>query len=620
MNYKRQAIFGVLATAIAMAMSGQAGAAGLDGKVQAEVNTSDASPAVNGVIVRYRDGSAATVDQAGKLLVVNSAVSRAGLAKPATSGTRSNAMAATPKAQYSRRLAVGSDLIKFSRKLSRTETDNLIRELKADPSVVYAEPDLVMRAHAVPNDQYYYVQWSLSNPVGGINFEPVWETRKGEGVVVAVLDTGVTAHSDLVPSLLDGYDFLTDPAYSGRATSGRIAGGWDPGDWVTTGQCGTDETGAPSQARNSSWHGTHVAGIVAAAANNSIFFAGAASQAKILPLRVLGHCGGPTSDIADAIVWAAGGSVPNIPANTNPAEVINMSLGGQGTCGNTFQTAINAATGLGATVVASAGNSNLNASGFSPASCNNLISVAATSVTGKKAYYTNFGSTVDLSAPGGGGGQDNGGNQNHGFVFNLANKGTTVPTTEGLLGYIGTSQAAPHVAAVAALVQGALIAEGKDPLTPAAMETLLKQTARPFPTAIPTATPIGTGIVDAKAALDKALEEPCNPDVEQCGPVAIPLVNKVNVTGLSGAAGSEQLYSFQAEAGKVLSFISLGGTGNVSMYVSFEAEPTVASSDLRSTRPGNSETVRVTAPQAGTYYIKLVGTGAYSGVTLVARQ
>ena len=620
MNYKRQVIFGVLAAAITMAISGQADAAGLNGQVRAQVNTSPASPAVNGVIVRYREGNAATVDPAGKLLVVNSAVSRAGLAKPATAGARSNAMVATPKAQYSRRLAVGSDLIKFSRKLSRTETDNLIRELKADPAVVYAEPDLVMRANAAPNDQYYFAQWSLSNPVGGINFESVWEAHKGEGVVVAVLDTGVTAHSDLVPSLLDGYDFLTDPAYSGRATSGRIAGGWDPGDWVTEGQCGTDENGAPSQAQDSSWHGTHVAGIVAAATNNSIFFAGAASQAKILSLRVLGHCGGPTSDIADAIVWAAGGNVPNIPANTNPAEVINMSLGGQGTCGNTFQSAINAATGLGATVVAAAGNSNLNAAGFSPASCNNLISVAATSVTGKKAFYTNFGNTVDLSGPGGGGSQDNGGNANHGFVFNLANNGTTVPTTEGLLGYIGTSQAAPHVAAVAALVQGALIAEGKDPLTPAAMETLLKQTARPFPTAIPIATPIGTGIVDAKAALDKALEEPCNPEVEQCGPVAIPLVNKVNVTGLSGAAGSEQLYSFQAEAGKVLSFITLGGTGNVSMYVSFEAEPTVASSHFRSMRPGNSETVRITTPQAGTYYVKLVATGAYNGVTLVARQ
>jgi serine protease len=118
------------------------------------------------------------------------------------------------------------------------------------------------------------------------------------------------------------------------------------------------------------------------------------------------------------------------------------------------------------------------------------------------------------------------------------------------------------------------------------------------------------------------LEEPCDPATEVCGPVATPLVNKVNVTGLSGAAGSEKLYSFEATAGSVLSFVTLGGSGNVSLYVSFEEEPGATSYDYKSTRPGNSETVRINAPQtqAGTYYVKLVGVAAYSGVTLVARQ
>jgi serine protease len=122
------------------------------------------------------------------------------------------------------------------------------------------------------------------------------------------------------------------------------------------------------------------------------------------------------------------------------------------------------------------------------------------------------------------------------------------------------------------------------------------------------------------AALEKALEEPCDPTAGPCGPVAIKLVNKTNVTGLSGATGSEALYSFEAAAGSVLSILTLGGTGNVSVYVSFDEEPTSTNHDLSSVRPGNSETVRVTAPRAGTYYNKLVGTASYSGVTLVARQ
>lgn len=612
MNYKKHATHAILVSAIAMSLGTAAQAAELAARVAPAPRAAATQPAVNGIIVRYKDGSSASANTGSKLFVVDSAVSRAGLAKPAKAGARS--ATAVPQAAYGRRLATGSDLIKLSRQLTSSELDSVVREIKADPAVLYAEPDLVMRRTAVPNDTYYWVQWSLSNPVGGINFEPIWETRRGDGVVVAVLDTGVTAHSDLVPALLDGYDFLSTSYYSGRATAGRIAGGWDPGDWVTEGQCGTDEFGDPLPAEDSSWHGTHVAGIVAATANNSSFFAGAASNVKVLPVRVLGHCGGPTSDIADAIIWAAGGTVPGIPANPNPAEVINMSLGGRGSCGTTFQNAINTANGLGATVVASAGNSNADSSGFSPAGCSNLISVGATSVTGKKAYYSNYGNVVDLSAPGGGGAQDNGGSQNNGFVFNLSNNGTTAPTTEGLLGYIGTSQAAPHVAAVAALVQSALAAEGLSPLSPADLETLLKQTARPFPVAIPTGTPMGAGIVNAKAAVDKALAPPTE------GPDAIPLVNKVNVTGLSGSAGSEVLYSFDAAAGSVLSIMTLGGSGNVSLYVSFDEEPTAANAQFWSTRPGNSETVRINAPQAGTYYIKLVGAGAYSGVTLVARQ
>jgi len=225
---------------------------------------------------------------------------------------------------------------------------------------------------------------------------------------------------------------------------------------------------------------------------------------------------------------------------------------------------------------------------------------------------------VDLSGPGGGGSVD--GNPG-GYVWQAGYDGATTPTSGAYsyMGMGGTSMASPHVAAVGALVQGALAAAGRDALSPADLEALLKQTARPFPVNPPAATPIGTGIVDAKAALDLALEEPCDPEVEQCGPTAIPLTNKV-VVPVSGTAGSEALYSFEASAGQVLSIMTYGGTGDVSLYVSLGEEPTATDHDAKSTRPGNSETVRFTAPVAGTYYIKLVGASAYNGVSLVARQ
>jgi serine protease len=202
-----------------------------------------------------------------------------------------------------------------------------------------------------------------------------------------------------------------------------------------------------------------------------------------------------------------------------------------------------------------------------------------------------------------------------GFIWQAMNAGATVPAAATYGGYAGTSQAAPHVSGIVALMQGARIDAGLPAYTPAEVLTALQSTA--YAPSVPPTQPIGAGIVDAAAAVAAAIEPPCT---EDCGPVATPLTNKVAVTGLSGAAASEKLYSFDAQAGAVLSFMTYAGKGNVSMYVSFDAEPTTTDYDAKSTRAGNSETVRFTAPQAGTYYIKLVGAASYSGVTLVARQ
>lgn len=614
----------MLAMSLGASSAFAAGAASLPVKQPAKAAPADAQTSSR-IVVRYNAGTAAASDRSAKLSAVQSAVTRASLGG---SNGISRAAAASVRADYVRTLGVGADLIRLSGKLSKADVDKVVAEIAADPAVKYAQVDVKLQRtelpkaaleqpQLVPNDPLYaQYQWHLSSATGGINSPAAWDVSKGDGVVVAVLDTGILPnHPDVAVNLLQGYDFISDAETSRRPTDDRVPGALDYGDWVEN----DNECYAGSLAEDSSWHGSHVAGTIAEATNNGVGMAGVAPNATVLPVRVLGKCGGYLSDIADAITWASGGTVAGVPANANPAEVINMSLGGSGTCDTLYQDAINGAVARGTTVVVAAGNSAGNAANFRPASCANVIAVGATRITGGIAYYSNYGAVVDLSGPGGGGSVD--GNPG-GYVWQNGYTGATTPTSGSYtyMGMGGTSMASPHVAAVAALVQSAVIAAGNAPLTPAALETLLKQTARPFPVSIPTSTPIGTGIVDAKAALDKALEVPCDPQTEECAPPATALTNKVAVTGLTGAAGNEALYSFEAEAGAVLSFLTYGGSGNVSLYVSFDKEPSTTSYDAKSARPGNNETVRFTAPQAGTYYVKLVGTSSYSGVSLVARQ
>jgi len=612
----------VLAAAILSLTAGAGIAQAADLKVVAPaVQATAASPATQRIIVKYRAGTAAASDRAAKLSVVNAALARAPLAGASTNAT---ARVAALKPQVVRQLGVGADLIRLNSRLGGADLAKLLAELKADPSVQYAEADVKLQRvelrareaapQLVPDDPYFaQYQWHLSSTTGGINAPAAWDVAQGEGIVVAVLDTGILPqHPDFSGNLLEGYDFISDAETSRRATDDRVPGALDQGDWVEN----DNECYAGSLADDSSWHGTHVAGTIAESTNNGVGMAGVAYKARVLPVRVLGKCGGYLSDIADAITWASGGTVAGVPANANPAEVINMSLGGNGSCDAAYQDAINGAVSRGTTVVVAAGNSASNAANFRPASCSNVVSVGASRITGGIASYSNFGTVVDLSGPGGGGGVD--GNPG-GYVWQAGYNGATTPTSGAYtyMGMAGTSMASPHVAAVAALVQGALADAGRDPLTPAQLETLLKQTSRPFPVTIPAGTPIGSGIVDAKAALDEALKEPCT---EDCGPTAIPLTNKVAVAGIAGGAGSETLYSFEAVAGKAVSFVTYGGTGNVSLYVGEGTEPTATAFKAKSSRAGNAETVRITAPVAGTYYVKVVGEAAFTGVSLLATQ
>ncbi len=367
---------------------------------------------------------------------------------------------------------VAGRVVKLDHRLSNAQVDRLAAAMKAaDAGIELAQADRMATAQFVPNDTLYPQQWHYFEAVGGIKMPKAWDKSTGVGVTVAVLDTGYRPHADLVANIVPGYDMIIDTAVSNDG-DGRDASALDPGDG-----CGGQ----------SSWHGTHVAGTIAAVTGNGSGVAGVAFNAKVQPVRVLGCGGGYFSDVEAGIEWASGGTVAGVPANATPSRVINMSLGGFSTCTSTMQTAINNAVGRGTVVVVAAGNSNSNASGFTPANCANVITVAATNRSGGKAWYSNFGTLVEIAAPGG----DTSITANG--VLSTLNAGISSPGADAFAFYQGTSMASPHVAGVAALMLST-----QPGWTPAQVLARMQAKARAFPAAC---FQCGSGIINAAASI-----------------------------------------------------------------------------------------------------------------------
>jgi serine protease len=385
----------------------------------------------------------------------------------------------------------------LSRK-SPTAVEVIARKLALLPDVEYAEPDYMMRPMLTPDDPSYTAQWHYFGPQG-INAPAAWDITTGSATVrVAVIDTGITDHPDLAGRWVGGYDFIADVPTANDG-NGRDSDPHDPGDWVTANMCGI---GQPAE--SSSWHGTHVAGTIGAASNNGLGVAGINWVSPIVPIRVLGRCGGFTSDIVDGMRWSAGLTVAGVPANTNPAKILNLSLGGSGACGSSYQNAINAINAVGAIVVIAAGNSNANAANFQPGNCNGVVTVAATDRDGNRAFYSNFGSIVEIGAPGGETNTNSPSPAPQNGILSTLNTGLTTPGSPSYVYYQGTSMAAPHVAGVLSLMVS---------LDPALNFTqslhLLQISARAFPAGSNCSiSTCGSGIVDAAAALNSVLNPP----------------------------------------------------------------------------------------------------------------
>ena len=350
--------------------------------------------------------------------------------------------------KFLRNTSTDDAVIQTSKSLNKYQAKEFMEKVASDPDVASVEPDYINHPAYLQdvtftyNDPQYSKQWNLTNPTTGVQNTGNARLRRGAHVKVAVLDTGYVPHPDLVTGMANGYDFISDPL-SARDGDGRDPNPRDEGDYAPYNLC-KDQ----ANAHTSTWHGTSVAGIIGARGGNGMGIVGTADLAHVQPVRVLGRCGGRTSDIADAIIWAAGGHVDGVPDNTYPAKIINMSLGTVSRCPAAYQRAIDIARSKGAIVVAAAGNGNTEASKYAPANCRGVITVGATTKAGTRASFSNYGTRVNISAPG----ED---------ILTLSMNSLDRPdNTKFSYDYeSGTSMAAPHVSALLAqqLVNGTSI-------------------------------------------------------------------------------------------------------------------------------------------------------------------
>jgi len=345
------------------------------------------------------------------------------------------------------------------------------RLMQARPELDYVEPDYRRYPRStIPDDPDFNRQWHLLRPqdfTAAVNMPDAWDLTRGSSrIVMALLDQGITNHADLRPNLIgqnaagSGYDMVSDDADGDG--DGRDADPSDPGL-------------SASALAPANWHGTHVAGLMAARPDNGLSVAGAGWNTRLLVVRILGENSGSLSDEVDGMLWAAGESVPGVPANPHPAMILNLSVGTDDfeECARTEQAAVDTLRAKGVAVVVAAGNENRNVDGSAPANCSGVLAVTGVTADGARAPFANYGRTLAVAAPGV-------------ELVSTWNTGAQTPADDAAGSLSGTSQSAPLVTATLALMlaanpklrQDAIVAPGQ---RVAILESKLRAAARAFP-------------------------------------------------------------------------------------------------------------------------------------------
>jgi serine protease len=459
----------------------------------------------------------------------------------------------------SRQVTPSMHVLFLQNTLYGADVNAVLKKLRADPAVQFADVDQRRYGHAVPNDPLFVStagasgQWFMQAPsatvlnLGGVATEDLsatdavsaWAITTGStGTVIADVDTGVRFdHPDLLRAgfggrLLPGYDFV-DQDYNPKSPFNALGtfliandgDGWDPdpsdpGDWINS----TDQMNAlfPSSTcptQDSSWHGTRVMGVLGALTNNGVGVAGMTWNPYLLPVRALGKCGGYDSDIIAGMQWAAGMSVTDpagnpVPDNPFPADIINLSLGGTGSCPSMYSSVIPTLTSMGVLVVASAGNENGPVD--APGNCPGVLAVAGLRNVGTKVGYSSFGPEVGIAAPAGNCVTSSGGCYRP--IDTTVNTGLTAPSvnsyTDQINPNLGTSFSAPIVSGIAALMRAV-----NANLTPPQLIARIKSSANPFPA--------NTGGLPVCPATDPTTQE-CSCVTTQCGAGMVNALSAVN--------------------------------------------------------------------------------------------
>ncbi|HEV7357200.1 MAG TPA: S8 family serine peptidase [Steroidobacteraceae bacterium] len=556
-------------------------------------------------------------------------------------------------AAASRQLTPSMHVLFLRKTLFGADVDAALKKLRADPSVAFADVDEWRYPHALPNDPLFVPtatasgQWFMQTPssltptsdAAATDAVSAWDITQGSsGTVIADVDSGIRFdHPDLLRAgfggrLLPGYDFVDqdlDSSNSNPLGTFLIANdgdGWDPdpsdpGDWIDS----TDLMNSsvfPSKncsMENSSWHGTRVMGVLGALTNNDTGIAGMTWNPYLLPVRALGKCGGLDSDIIVGIQWAVGMSISGVPDNPYPADIVNLSLGGTGSCTSVYKELISTLTRMGVLLVASAGNESGPVD--IPANCPGVLAVAGLRNIGTKVGYSSLGPEVGIGAPAGNCVNTNGGPCLR-SIDTTANEGATVPGassyTDQSNSNLGTSFSAPIVSGVAALMRAA-----NANLTPPQIIARMKASATPYPqpaglalcangstssvecactTAAPTTC--GAGMVNALSAVKAAL----NPIAAVRIPIGFTSGGGTFDAGGSAAACGATIASYAWTSSSAIHIVSGGSTSAVNVMATGAGTLTLVVTDSA----GNKDTaiVTFTATRATTPAPAVAGTAA----------